>query len=292
MLFPYRILFLTGALSSVACAEASTAPKLPFIALEEHWVSKAILNLNASNPILDYMSSHRQDLRPVLKDLGEERLSNMTEGGIDIQVLSVAVVPGALNNSTVARESNDQLAAAISASAHPERFRAFAFLPMAQPAAATEELERAVKQQGFVGALIDNHLANGTFYDGVTYTAFWAKAEDLNIPIYLHPTVPDSDSVFAVNVGQYVPSGIPGDEGSYSYPLGVGVTLATGAWGWHVDVGAHFLRLYAAGVLDAFPRLKLVLGHMGEGVPFFLERADAILSQRSWAVAGRVCESA
>ena len=244
-------------------------------------MSPAILSLNVTNPILVDRSSQGPDLRLALQELGPNRLGNMTEGDVEIQVVSVAVVPGVLNNTAIARESNDQLAAAIAASAYPDRFRAFAFLPIAQPDAAAQELERTVKQHGFLGALIDNHLDNGTFYDGPAYNVFWAKAQELDVPIYLHPTVPDSDSVFNINEGRYAPSGIPGDEVTYNYPLDEAASLATGAWGWHIDVGSHFLRLYAAGVFDAFPRLKLVLGHMGEGVPFMLERADGILSPQA-----------
>lgn len=254
---------------------------LPFITLEEHWVSPAILSVNDTNPVLAYTQSRSPSFLATLQDLGVDRLASMSNGGIDIQVVSIAVAPGALSNASIARASNDQLAAAIAASPeNPSRFRAWAFLPMAFPDEAAQELERAVRELGFVGALVDNRLDNGTFYDGAAYGVFWSKAQDLGVPIYIHPTVPpDGASVFAINQGRFAPSGAdPADPETYSYALTTASALATGAWGWHSDVGLHFLRLYAAGVFDAFPRLKIVLGHMGEDVPFMLERADGILS--------------
>lgn len=268
-----------------------------FITLEEHWASPAILSAPDTNPILPYTQSRSAALAPALRDLGAARLASMAEGDVDVQVVSVALAPGALSDAAIARASNDQLAAAIAiaiaATAHQSssRFRAWAFLPMADPAAAAQELERAVRELGFVGALVDNRLDNGTFYDGAAYAVFWAKAQELGVPVYLHPTVPPGDgdsggvqaaaSVFAINRGRYAPSSsgdseTPPDD-DYSYPLDAAVALATNAWGWHVDVGLHFLRLYAAGVFAAFPGLKIVLGHMGEAVPFMLERADGIL---------------
>ncbi|KAK7756899.1 hypothetical protein SLS62_000915 [Diatrype stigma] len=267
-----------------------------FITLEEHWTSPAILSVSDTNPLLPYTQSRSATLAPALRDLGALRLASMAEGDIDVQVISVALAPSALLSPSVARASNDQLAAAIAANTpSPSRFRAWAFLPMADPAAAARELERAVRELGFVGALVDSRLDNGSFYDGAAYAVFWAKAQELGAPVYLHPTVPPGDSygggvpaasVFAIDRGRYAPSsgsssgssgGPPETPDGYSYPLSAAVALATNAWGWHVDVGLHFLRLYAAGVFEAFPRLKIVLGHMGEAVPFMLERADGIL---------------
>lgn len=278
------LLFITIITSGVASPILSWhhARQEPgFITLEEHWVSPAISSVNNTNPVLAYTRSRSSDFLPKLQDLSTGRLTSMTEGDIGIQVVSVAVAPDALSNISIARASNDQLRATIAASPDPARFRAWAFLPMALPDEAALELERAVRDLGFVGALVDNHLDNGTFYDGAAYAGFWAKAQDLNVPIYIHPTVPSDGetSVFGINQGRFAPSGSnPADPDTYSYPLSTAASLATGAWGWHSDVGLHFLRLYAAGVLEAFPRLKIVLGHMGEDVPFMLERADGILS--------------
>lgn len=129
-------------------------------------------------------------------------------------------------------------------------------LPVGDPSASAAELDRSVSTLNFVGALIDNH-ANGTHFDGPAYDVLWAKATELDVPIYLHPTFPSADMA-----AQFA--------GSYS--LGAAASLGAAGWGWHSDVGLHLLKLFAAGVFDRFPKLKIVLGHMGEMVPFMLER--------------------
>lgn len=137
-----------------------------------------------------------------------------------------------------------------------------AVLPMTYPEEATKELERAVTKLGLRGALIDNSLDNMTHYDGERFWPFWAMAEKLDVPIYLHPKFPPRE----VQEQRYA--------GNYSAKAMVG--FATGLWGWHQDVGLHFLKLCAAGVFDRFPGLKLILGHMGEMVPFMLDRVERI----------------
>jgi len=156
-----------------------------------------------------------------------------------------------------------------------DRFRAFAGLPMAFPELAAAELERCVKELGMVGALIDTRLPNGTWYDGAAYTPFWAKAQELDVPIYLHPRLPSFESITDIGRGTFAPAS-PQD-----FSLFLAADLGTTAWAWHQEAGLHFLRLYSGGVFKAFPKLKVVFGHMGEIIPFMLERADAMLTPKN-----------
>lgn len=170
-------------------------------------------------------------------------------GNIAMQVLSenpVGYSPPA--NCTAA---NDALAKAITN--YPTRFAAFTTLPMEEPAAAAVELERCVTDLGFVGALIAAHMNNGSYFDTSAFYPLWETAERLNVPIYLHPAFPLPDEAKEAYYG-----------GNYTAMQQFG--LSTFMWGWHQEVGLHFLRLVAAGVFDMFPRLKMVLGHDGEMV--------------------------
>ena len=141
-------------------------------------------------------------------------------------------------------------------SRQPARFAALAVLPVSDAAECARELERCVSQLGFAGALIDNH-ADGRHFDSAAYDLLWAKASELDVPIYLHPTWPSACMAEAFK-GEY--------------PDSVGVSLGAAGWGWHGDVGLHVLKLFAAGVFDRFPTLKIIIGHMGEMLPFMLER--------------------
>lgn len=170
-------------------------------------------------------------------------------------------------------QANDELAAAVSK--YPNRFKGFAALPMSNPAAAAAELERVVTKLGLVGALIDNHLVNGTYYDGFEFWPVFAMAQKLDVPIYIHPTFPAASEVTGIGSGIYAPAS------PFNFPLFTSADLGTAAWGFHEDTGLHFLRLYSAGVFAEFPNVKIILGHMGEIVPFMLERADSFLSPRN-----------
>jgi len=154
------------------------------------------------------------------------------------------------------RAGNDELAQAIAKCGQPARLAAFAVLPCSNAAESARELERAVSSLGFVGALIDNH-ANGKHFDSAEYDVLWAKACALDVPIYLHPTWPSARMAEAF-MG--------------AYPEPVGISLGAAGWGWHGDVGLHVLKLFCANVFDRFPALKIIIGHMGEMLPFMLER--------------------
>ena len=198
--------------------------------------------------------------RNELADLGDARLADMDASGITVQVLSVAgpgadLVPGQ-PGIDLARAYNDALAEACAR--HPDRYRGFAHLPMLAPEAAADELERTVKHLGFHGVLV-NGATDGRFLDDPAFDPILARAETLDVPIYLHPGIPTE----AVRNAYY--DNLPGN---FSF------TMALSAWGWHADTAIHTLRLVLSGALDRHPGLKIVIGHMGEALPFMLDRID------------------
>lgn len=199
-----------------------------------------------------------------LRDLGSLRLRDMDTSGIDFQVISHTVsglVP--LPDSEYVRliqAANDQLAAAVTA--HSNRFAGFAMLPMIDPKAAAAELERAVRSLGFKGAMI-NGMTNGHFLDDPAFLPVLEQAAALDVPIYIHPAEPPK----AVWEAYYA-----GFDAAVSY------TLSTTGWGWHSEVGIHALRLILSGIFDRLPTLQIIIGHMGEMVPFMLDRINNMLT--------------
>jgi len=198
--------------------------------------------------------------RDELADFGPARIADMDQSGITVQVLSVSG-PGAEllageAGVALARDYNDALAREVAA--NPVRYRGFGHLPMATPSAAADELERAVTRLGFHGALI-NGLTDGRFLDDPAFDPILARAEARDVPLYLHPGIPPEP----VRSAYY--DGLPGHR---SY------VLATAGWGWHIETAVHVLRLAVSGTLDRHPRLKLIVGHMGEALPFMLARAE------------------
>jgi uncharacterized protein len=211
-----------------------------------------------------------------LEDLGAVRLREMDEAGIDMQILSHTVPDASGLPASIAvplaRQANDQLAEAIAA--HPDRFAGFATLPMSDPKAAAVELERAVRELGLRGALI-NGTTRGHFLDDSFFLPVLERAATLDVPLYLHPAEPLAEVRTAYYAG-FAPS--------------VSYVLATAGWGWHVETGLHALRLILAGVFDHFPNLQIILGHMGELIPFFLGRIEYAFSQAGVTLQRRVCE--
>ena len=190
-----------------------------------------------------------------LLDLTFSRIHAMDAAGIDLQVVSLSM-PGteALAPSDAipaAIDCNDRVAAAVTA--HPTRLQGFAALPTADPAAAAKELERAVQKLGMKGACINGH-AQGEYLDDRKFWPIFAAAEALDVPIYLHPREPHPDVMRRYFSG---------------YP-----ELALASWGFAAETCTHYLRLMAAGLFDAHPKLTLILGHLGEGLPFWLHRLD------------------
>jgi hypothetical protein len=227
------------------------------IALEEHFLTPAMAEGLAGGPATE-------PLRGKLEDLGDGRLADMDAGGIDYQVIG-HTTPGtqALAGEgavALAREANDRLAEAVRL--HPDRFGGFATLPTSDPDAAAEELRRAKLQLGFVGAMV-NGTTGGRFLDDPMFRPLLAEAERLEMPIYLHPAAPPP----AVHDAYF-----RGFEPTVEW------SLSSGAWGWHAETGLHILRLILAGVFDRFAQLQVIVGHMGEMLPFMIARIDGILA--------------
>jgi uncharacterized protein len=198
----------------------------------------------------------------LLSEIGERRLKSMDEAGIDVQVLSISgpgpdLVPGP-DGVAMAREVNDHLAGAIAR--HPDRFAGLAALPLQSPDASASELARAVRDLGFLGAIV-NGTTEGRFLDHPSYDGLLAAAAELDVPIYVHPHIPPE----------------PVRQAYFSeLPPGAARVLETAGWGWHSETAVHLLRMVLAGTLDRHPRLKLITGHMGEMLPMMLDRADQV----------------
>ena len=195
-----------------------------------------------------------------LQDVGDGRLAEMDAAGIDVQILSLNA-PGVeqaevSEQVAIARESNDFLADVIKK--NPKRFAGFASLPVAAPDQAAEEFDRRVKQQGFKGALINGHT-RGRYLDDKFFSPILERAEALNVPIYLHPTVPPKQ-VAEILYGGFAPP--------------VSAAFQSAGWGWHIETGVHLIRMILGGVFDRYPKLQVVVGHLGEGVPFMLPRLN------------------
>lgn len=229
------------------------------IAIEEHAFPKD-LDLPGA------MGSGMPGVLDELDDLGEGRLAVMDAAGVDVQVLSVlghGIQEAGAAGVELARAANDRLADAVRA--HPDRFAAFATLPLGDPAAAVEELKRTVGEAGFVGTMLFGQT-HGRFLDDPEFAPVLATCAELGVPLYLHPAPPPP----AVADVYYA-----------RLPEGAGPTLATAGWGWHAETGMHVLRLAVTGTFDAHPDLRIVVGHMGENLPFSLARADERLNHAS-----------
>ena len=197
-------------------------------------------------------------------EIGERRLADMDATGIRMQILSNTgpgpdLVPG-VDGVVMAREMNDFLAEAVAR--HPDRFAGFAVLPMLSPEACAEELTRAVTKLGFRGALI-NGTTDGMFLDHPAYDGLLAQAVALDVPIYIHPHLAPA----AVRDAYY--GGLD---------AGAGRVLEAAGWGWHSETAIHVLRMLLAGTLDKHPKLKLIIGHMGEMLPMMMARADEVFA--------------
>ena len=249
-----------------------TKIKPQVIALEEHYwdaeVAKHFDSPDGRNPAL----------RQRLDDLGALRLKEMDEAGIDVQVISHGAPStqrmDAASAVPVARRANDRLHEAVRA--HPHRFAGFACLPTADPKASADELERAVTQLGFKGAMVHG-LTNGVWFDDKRFWPIFERAQALDVPLYVHPALPHPAVVDAY-YKDYLKQ----------YPQ-----LLTAAWGFTVETATQGVRLVLSGVFDAYPRAKVILGHMGEGLPFLLWRIDMALSrgaERPGAFRDTFCE--
>jgi 2,3-dihydroxybenzoate decarboxylase len=233
-------------------------PHCPVIAIEEHYWDDELEKTYSGGE-----SSRPGDTGKRLHDLGEWRLREMDEAGVDIQVLSHGAPSAqklpADGAPALVQRVNDRLHAAVQR--HPKRFAAFAALPSAVPEAAADELERTVKL-GFKGAMMHG-LANGVFLDDKKFWPIYARAEKLDVPIYFHPSLPNAD-VMRIYYDDYVKD----------FP-----TVARPAWGYTVETATLGIRLVLSGVFEKYPKLKVILGHLGETLPFLVWRIDQALKR-------------
>jgi gamma-resorcylate decarboxylase len=226
------------------------------IAVEEHFRIEETRGSESRYP-----GRYWQELPGKLLDIHGTRLAEMDRTGIDIEVISlnsnaVQGVPDPAQAIALARRANEALAEAIAK--RPDRFAGLAALPMQDPHAATAELDRAVRELKFKGALVNGFSQVGApdtavYYDQPQYRPFWAEVERLNVPFYLHPR-------------DQLPSRRQAYDG---HPWLVG-----SPWGFADETAIHALRLMGCGLFDEFPKLQIVLGHLGERIPYDLWRLD------------------
>ena len=223
------------------------------LGLEEHFATAELRRLNG---IQFPQGTPRFDIN----DVGAGRIADMDAAGIDIQILS-ALTPGAQNlpgaeGVAYARRLNAWVANEV-IPAYPDRFRAFATLPLSEPQAAADELEYAVREHGFLGCMTYGAI-DGKFLDHPDFAPVLARAEALDVPIYIHPNwaSPEVMDLYYNGLGNEWVSRV----------------LSGAGYGWHQEVALQCLRMIAGGVFDRFPRLQIIVGHMGEGLPFFYWR--------------------
>lgn len=227
------------------------------VALEEHFATEETL--------MDSAGYLPEDTWPELKsrilDIHDRRLKLMDKHGIEMMILSlnapaVQAIPDPARANDVARRANDFLAAEVAK--RPDRFQAFAALPMQDPELASRELERCVTQLKFKGALVNGFSQIGSantavYYDLKQYWPFWEVVEKLGAPFYLHPRNP-------------LPAHSQIYEG-HSWLMGP-------TWAFGQETAVHALRLMGSGLFDKYPRIQIILGHMGEGLPYSMWRVD------------------
>ncbi len=233
------------------------------ITLEEHFATPAFLagagqKLKERAERSDWMAKLMADLT----DFGDGRVAAMDKAGVTMQALSLTS-PGVEQLSgeeakSVARETNAAIGEAVRR--HPDRFFGLASLPLIDPPAAIGELERAIAADGCKGVVINGHV-QGRYLDDRFFWPVLQRAEALKLPIYLHPTQ-SPKAVVEAWYGGLKPA--------------VAEMMANGGWGWHIETALHVLRMALGGVFDAHPELQIVIGHMGETLPFMIERVDSM----------------
>ena len=248
---------------------------LKIITTEEHFtlkeISQKVLAFNtskstsnsSSNQVQKELMSIALPNTDVIEDIAALRIKFMDDSGIDMQILSYG--PGSPQNITdkilaldLCKQANNELARLIKI--YPNRFSGLAVLPMADPVEASKELERSVNLLGLKGAMLSGTY-NGRFFDHPEFLPVFYKAQDLNVPLYMHPA-PISENI----ASSYYQS----DQ----WPAIAGAMFAGAGYGWHLDSGIGIIRLIISGIFDKLPSLKLISGHWGEMVPFYLNRLD------------------
>jgi len=277
--------FLAASTASLAAAAVTTsvrsqvrATPLRKIATEEAFATPALVkawleiartdpgsSLDVQTGILSIFDnpkpgSNQDRFRRQLLDLDAERLADMDLAGVDIQILSVTIPGVQMFEPSAASElaiiTNDHLAAAISR--HPRRFAGLACLAPQDPVRAVKEMDRAINTLGLNGFIINSHTAN-LYLDDPRFAPILEAAQALDRPIYLHPRAPSNGMA----------------EPFRDYSMGGSI------WGFGVEAGTHAVRLILSGVFDRYPRLRIVLGHMGEALPFWMWRLDHMAARRA-----------
>ena len=234
-------------------------PHCPVIAIEEHYWDEELAKTYTGSE-----SGRPGEQQKRLYDFDTLRIAEMDAVGIDMQVLSLGApstqkLP-ADTALALTKRVNDRLAAQVKK--NPKRLAAFAALPTAVPEAAADELERCVKEHGFKGAMMHG-LANGEFLDGKKFWPIYTRAEALDVPVYFHPSLPNAE-VSRVYYDDYVKD----------FP-----TVARPAWGYTVETATTAIRLAISGVFEKHPKLKVILGHLGETLPYLVWRIDQALKR-------------
>lgn len=246
---------------------------MKIIALEEHIDNRHLGDttrdaINSSYPYYNtFLHPNPADAPSIsdLQELGERRIIELDEAGINMEIVSYTNPTQYIEGdeaSTIAKVANDALAALIKP--YPTRFRAFATLPWSNPQAAADELRRTVKEYEFVGTLISGRPQTGNiFLDDPMYYPIWQALTELDLPIYIHPnyTTADACKSYYSNLGDQLDC-----------------VLSTYGYGWHFEAGLQVIRMILAGVFEKFPALKVISGHWGEMVPYYLPRLDQMFS--------------
>ncbi len=229
------------------------------IAIEEHFVTPELLDTIFPN--IGWDQDEWQLVTELLQDTDERRLKAMDAGGIQTSVLSLTApclqdIVGASDAVSAARHANDALAEIVRRS--PDRYAGFAALPLQDPNAAAAELERAVGDLGFRGAMANGYssvgdLSTAAYYDEPQYQEFWERVAALDVPFYLHPRNP-----------------LPSERRIYQGRE----ELLGPTWAFTMETATHALRLMTSGLFDRVPTLQIILGHMGELLPFALDRTQ------------------
>jgi predicted TIM-barrel fold metal-dependent hydrolase len=237
---------------------------LPKVAVEEHFDvlvtrKKGAHDVDLASVVraMDYDTTWMARVEDRLADIGERRIAAMDAAGVDISILShttpgVQGITDAEDAVAAARDVNDALAAAVAA--HPTRLAGFASVALQNPAAAAAELDRCVNRLGFKGVMVNGYTnagsaARGAYLDEPQFLPFWEAATALGTPVYIHPRPALEQRIYA----------------GHSELIGA-------AWGFAPETATHALRLVYSGLLDRFPALTIVLGHLGETLPYFAWR--------------------
>ncbi len=245
---------------SAASASKESTKKMKKISVEEHWGNKELIDIRnqwyarTGTPPYNDPKVNPQ-VFPRVMDMEKWRLPLMDESGITMQILSTSspAIQGIVDTATAidtAKRTNDEMAEVIRK--YPGRFAGLACVPTQDPKAAADELERAVKQLGYKGAMIQGHTG-GEYLDEKKFWVLWERSEALGAPIFLHVTEP-------IREARKIYDGHP--------------ELLGPMWCWVVEAATHSLRIVGAGVFDAFPKATLILGHLGETLPYMLGRLD------------------